>query len=368
MSYALNLLRQVVADKPQDNVFISPISVLAAMSMATAGADTQTEKELRQALGMSEGSYEDAHRAVGQLLRSLQSVKIANRVWVNDRIALMEDYRVLVDEIYNSKVSYLDVSDPQGEAGRVNAWCKRETNERIESLITPDHINPDLAAILTNAVVFKQNWKKQFDSKYTQDDDWTLPNGERVEVPLMNKPFDFQAPVLRRGNVLGLALEFEGDVSMILLQPSVRAETIEEHMSQLDQVLAEVDQPFIDQLLNRYSSDVILAMPRWKSQSEYSMVPYFQGMGVEAAFQDGADFSRMTDEACYISEIIHKTFIEVNEEGAEMVAATAVVMTLECAVVAAPPTIIRLDRPFIYLAVDNKTGTPLFAGRLLDPR
>lgn len=353
--FSLDLLR-TVSETNSGNIFLSPVSILAAMSVATAATDGDTESELKTALGL-DGDYNSCHRANGDNLRQLvgDGLTIANRIWINESIPLHEAYRTFISDVYDVKVSDVDTSDSAGEAARINRWVEKATNEKIHEIINPGMINPDLVAIITNAIAYQGNWIEKFDPEDTFPGNWKLDDGSAVLVDMMNKYSDCRAPYIKTKTYSGISLKLDGDVSMAIILPN--ADT------SCDSVLSGLETKDILAVVDGYTRDVMVSIPKWTVETEYKLIPTFQAMGVSKAF-GGGDFSRMSGESIFISDIVHKAFVRVNEEGAEMAAATAVVATLEC-MVASPPHF-KADRPFLYFAVKN--GEILFAGRLSDPR
>lgn len=359
MSFTLNLFRQVAAEN-EGNLFVSPASILSAMAIATAGTDGNTEAELSTVLGL-EGAYETKHASLGSTSQLLQTdyLSLANRIYVNDNYDLKPEFANFAREVYDVQVSGLDVSDPENEAARVNRWVEKKTNGKIKDIVNAGMIDPDFYAFIINAIAYKGNWKNKFDKKQTFDVAWTLPNdGGVTEVPRMHKLFD-EIPYKRGDNFHSIALDLEGDVSMVLVLPTKEFS--------LDEVIASITEEEIASVTTAWNQEVMVGLAKWQFGGTYKLVDTFKELGVRDAFDEvNANFSRMTDQSISISDIIHKTFIKVDEEGAEMAAATVVVCRMEsCA--AAPPEFIT-DQPFIYFAVDKNTKTILFAGRVSDPR
>lgn len=358
MSFALNLFRQVASEE-SGNFFISSASVLSAMALATAAARGNTEAELSTVLDLT-GSYEEKHAKLGSVCQLLQTdqLSLANRIFVNDQFDLENEYARFVKDVYDVKVSGIDVSEPEAEAARVSTWVEKKTNGKIKDIVKPDLVNTDLFAFLVNAIAYKGQWLDKFNKAHTYDDSWTLPNdGGTVQVPRMNKTFD-KIPYARGENFHSVALDLEGDVAMVVILPT------EGHT--LDEVIASLSESDVTKVPSAYKREVVVSLAKWQYEGEYGMVDTFKELGVHDAF-DGrvADFSRMTDQGVFISDIIHKTFIKVDEEGAEMAAATIVVAMIECV---SMPTMFLTDQPFVYFAVDKNTKTILFSGRCSDPR
>lgn len=359
MSFAMNLFRQVAKENP-GNFFISSASVLSALAIATAAANGETETQMDQVLDLV-GPYEDKHLTMGAQLSSLRSDKLAlaNRLWVNDKFTLKGDFANFVGDAYQTKIGDVDVSDPENEAERINRWCEKSTNGKIKDVVSADSVNDDLYAILINAIAYQGSWVKKFEAKRTVPFNWTLESGETVEVPVMQQTLD--CPYWRRDGMHAIALDLEGDVAMVLVMPEDGSEVT------LDQIVETLPEGYLSDILNSYQDEVIVGLAKWEFEGTYDLIPTCQELGIRDAFEEGlANFSRMAKESIYISAILHKTSVKVNEEGAEMSAVTKVSFGLESCM-AQPKTFITTE-PFVFFAVDKKSGTTLFSGRVSDPR
>lgn len=357
MSFALNLFRQVATEQ-SGNFFISSASVLAAMAIATAGANGETESELDQVLELN-GDYQSKHRSLGELMRALSSgnLTMANRLWVNDQYQLKPEFCNFVAETYNTSVATLDVTDPDNEAARINRWCEKNTNGKIKDIADPATINEMLLATLVNAIAYKGSWTSKFDKKMTRDDSWFCSDGTEITAPRMNQTLECRVKVWDKATT-AIALELDGDVAMVLIKP------YNENIS-LESVVESLTEEKIVSVLDAYENEVVVSLVKWKFEGKYDLIPTMEGLGAHSAFVEGvADFDRMTNESIYISGITHKTFISVDEEGAEMAAATKVDFGLESAYM---PFVFETNRPFVYFAVDRKTKTILFSGRVSNP-
>ncbi len=360
MSFSINFFREIACSE-DGNFFISPINVLAAMSIADAAAKGATENELDLVLGLN-GTYEQKHRKVSHLLDSLisENLQMANRIWVNQDYTLDDDFSNFISENYHVGVGTIDVSKPDEEAERIDRWTSEHTNEKITTIADPDNINDKLYAVLISAIAYKGSWLRKFDKNSTWNDTWNLGNGSSITVPMMHCGgylcgYTRDYPDLMFN---GISLDLEGDLAMVLIAP---ADSVT-----LEQVIALVGEDEINSIIDSHKMGVNIGLVKWKFEGSYELVDSFKNLGVEKAFDESqADFHRMTPFQVYISDIVHKTMIEVNEEGAEMAAATKVEFGLESCCL--PPSF-NTDRPFIYFAVHKPTRQILFAGRVMDPR
>ena len=252
-------------------------------------------------------------------------------------------------------------TQPEEAVKTINAWVSDRTRARIKELINRDVINVDTRLILTNAIYFKGQWESVFAKSATRDEDW---HGSKIsKVPMMRQEDGY--------------LYYEGDdfqavnlpykdrqLSMLVVLPRKK-----DGLAALEKRWAT--QSTFRQVTNGFDSEsVIISLPRFKIETEFKLKPVLCALHADLAFSDDADFGGIADEPLKISEVIHKAFVEVNEEGTEAAAATAVVMALCAGLSSRPPEpkVFKADHPFLFFIWDRKTNTVFFSGRVLDPR
>lgn len=348
------------------NVVLSPYSIGAAMTMALAGARGETEAELAAALGA--GGVLDRLDAVQRTARE-QLMKSASGEGVQLRIAnglALAEHGDLIVPAFRDRVrdAYAAEIFPAPDVAAVNAWVEKETHGRIRDLL--QKFPPNCVAVLLNAVWFKGLWEKPFDPDLTRPGPFRLDGGETIEVPTLQQSADFS--VLRNDMMEAIALPYAGgDLVMIVLLPPP-GKALGELERRLD---AKTLEDTLAELKNKPAGRRRLSLPKFKMTVEAGLVPAFEKLGVHRAFSaEEADFGGMVgrDTApglIWISDILHKAFIEVNEEGSEAAAATAVIMVTRAMM---EEDAFTVDRPALFLIVDQPTGAILFLGRLADPR
>ena len=252
-------------------------------------------------------------------------------------------------------------TQPDEAVKAINAWVSTKTRARIKELINRDVLNGDTRLILTNAIYFKGRWESVFEKSATRDEDWHSP--KTSNVPMMHQKGgylyyegdDFQA----------VNLPYKGrQLSMLVVLPrKTDGLAALETRWATQQTFRQVTEGFD-------SESVILSLPRFKIEMEFKLKPVLCALHADLAFSDDADFSGIADEPLKISEVIHKAFVEVNEEGTEAAAATVVVMALCAGVSSRPPEpkVFKADHPFLFFIWDRKTNTLFFSGRVLDPK
>lgn len=366
--FAFRLLGEVVAREETDaNVALSPLSASFALGMALNGARNETFDAMATTLGLEGLSLEEidaSYRDLVELLVTLDpavETAVANSLWHDQDFPLAGTFEADLQEYFGARVEAVDFTDP-GTVNLMNDWVAAETNGRIERLL--EELEPGEVMFLINALYFKAPWVHAFDPDDTAPAPFRRADGTEVSVEMMTREGGFRvAP--GDGFVL-LDLPYGGGAySMTLLLP--------EGERSLDEIVVGLDlaawSGAVAQLTDA-ADDARIHLPRFRI--EYDVEPLedaLKALGMEVAFDEhGADFWDMVEPGAtlggnlYITRVVQKTFIEVNEEGTEAAAATGVGI----GPTSAPPTY-RLDRPFLFVIREGLSGTILFAGQVVDP-
>jgi serpin B len=347
------------------NLFFSPLSISAAMGMAYGGARGETEAQMAKVMHFSLGQ-EQLHPAFAAMLDGLKSgakseyqLNIANRLWGQAGFKFMDDYIKLTEKNYGAAIKDLDFKDNTEDSRTIiNKWVADQTKDKIKDLMPQGSITRDTRLVLTNAVYFLGNWTKQFDPKSTRDATFYAPLKE-VKSPMMT-----QKGFFRYGAADGMKLldmPYKGNrLSMIVLLPDAR-----DGLPKLEESLTSAK---IDGWIKSASQrEVNVYIPKFKLTSQFSLAGTLKAMGMSLPFSDAADLSGIDGKRdLYISAVIHKAFVDVNETGTEAAAATGISIGLTAAP-ASPPPEFRADHPFLFLIRDNQDGGILFLGRVNNP-
>jgi serpin B len=366
-AFALALYRQLAGN--EGDLFYSPYSIYTALMMAYAGAAGETAAQMEQALAI-ELPGSDVHAALNALNLTLLnnsqfdgkpvfSFNVANQLWGQKDFAFNEQFLNTLSANYNADLKTVDFSDSENARALINLWVAAQTNDKIKDLIPAGVLDALTRLVLTNAVYFKAAWMNQFDPSKTALGSFTLADGSQVEVPMMHAQRSMQAFVNEGLEVVELPYE-GGMYSMVLVMPAQGSLAIFE---------ASLDADRLDAVLGSLSTaSVTLSMPKFKLESSFGLSETMKTLGMTDAFTPGiADFSGMEDtRSLYISDLLHKAYVDVNEEGTEAAAATAVVVGMTS--MPAENYTISFDHPFLFLIRDIQTNTILFMGRLADPR
>lgn len=363
-NFTFNLYREVAAANPDKNVFLSPASARWALGMAYTGASGRTLEEMAAVLGarpVAENLEAEAGRIKSLMAADPKvTLRVANSLWLKKEFPFKESFVSSVRQSYQAEVFARNfVSADVAEA---NAWVSRMTEGKIPSII--GEFGSDSCALLLNAVYFKGNWSDQFKKERTRDEDFLLPSGKTVKRKLMNisgdyeyfEDKDFQAVRLPYGNKR---------LGMVVLLPGKSFP-----LARLNDRLTPA---FWTETLNgMHKSLGDISLPRFKLEFAASLNEPLKAMGMRLAFdKEKADFSNIAKLPpagyLFISGVLQKTFVEVNEEGTEAAAATAVMMAGAASAMPPPHFNFRADHPFLYAITDRETGEILFLGALYDP-
>ncbi|KAL2630039.1 hypothetical protein R1flu_014725 [Riccia fluitans] len=384
--FALDFYK-VVAGKNENaidagNSLLSPISITTAVAMAGAGAKGKTLEEIRAVLKLPEG--EAMHQFTSQLKSAIlkdgadvggPSLHFANGLWVEKTLTLKPSFQELVKGKYGAEASLANFGNKaEEERTNINKWVSDATKGKIENLLPPSSLNDKTAMVLANALYFKGTWKKPFKPEETKDHDFHLLDGKTVSVPYMTSK---NKQVVRNFNThkvlkLPYVQSSQGagadnrSFSMFFILPNEK-----DGIAQLEK---DLDTEMLTKHLNWTSREVKVGefrLPKFKFSAGFKASEALQALGLKAPFSQGADFSNMVEgpnaELLYLSEVFHKCFIEVNEEGTEAAAATGAVMMLRSLPMPETPIDFVADHPFLFVLREDKTGLILFFGRITNP-
>jgi len=355
------------------NLFYSPFSISMALAMTYAGARGNTESQMGQTLNFSL-PQEFLHPAFNALDLKLSKMpeygsdqeqffqmNIANSIWGQQDYDFLSEYIDLLALNYGAGLRQVDFSGESESARQtINRWVEDQTKGKIEDLIPPNAINSLTRLVLANAIYFKADWLHPFEKDNTRDMPFNLLNGDEVNLPMMSFSGSESLPYTSGDGFQAVELPYVGDTtSMVILVPDLDTYDIFE---------MELNYPQVESILAGLETrKVALTLPKFSFESGFGLAQNLSSMGMPEAFDPNkADFSGMDGtRQLFISEIIHKAFVAVDEKGTEAAAATAVIM--EAMMAPMEYIELRIDRPFIFMIRDQSTGTILFIGRVLDP-
>lgn len=357
-SFGFELLSNLNRTEQAQNVFISPFSVSMALGMALDGANGTTLDSMKLVLGLSNlrmQDINDSYKNITSLLQSLDpnvTMNIANSVWIRNGFPVLSSYLNDCSTYFDAQAATLDFASADA-LQTINGWVSTATNGKIPTIL--DQIPPDVVMYLINAIYFKGTWTYQFDPSKTTDTAFAAPSGN-IPCKLMYQQTRYAYRKTSAEQVIDLPYG-NGLFSMTIILPD-KSIPIDDYAARLTQQKWEEITTGLD------STDVDLSLPKFKIEFGAKLNNALQAMGMGIAFSDGADFSRISSVPLLISEVTHKTFLEVNEEGTAAAAVTSVGMSIKAI---QEPTTMRIDHPFVCAIREHATGTIVFIGKIVSP-
>lgn len=359
-AFGLTLFRSVAEETPDANIFISPLSVSMALGMTVNGAAGDTWLGMRRALhfdDLTQTEINQSYRSLLDLLRGMDPrvrFDIANSIWSREGFPVEQAFVDTNRHYFDAEIRSLDFSRADA-ADIINAWVSQKTQGKIPDIVTGPI--PELTMMyLINAVYFKGTWSEQFDPKKTRDDTFTATGGTRKNIKMMSRSGRMRYHSGQLVEIVDLPYGWDR-YSMAVLLPRDGV-TLAEARNAL---LSDQWGLWLDALVE---TEMDLQMPRFTLEYETSLREMLRKMGMELAFDPvNADFSGINrDRELYVTDVKHKTYVKVNEEGTEAAAATSV----EMGTTSMPP-VMRVDHPFIFVIHEHNTGAILFIGQVTDP-
>ncbi|XP_064017155.1 leukocyte elastase inhibitor-like [Pogoniulus pusillus] len=368
--FALDLFRRFNETNPTGNLFYSPLSVSAALAMVLLGAKGNTESQMLKTLHFDK--VEDVHSRFRTLTMDVNRsnapylLRLANRLFGEKTYSFLPDFLTNTQKLYGADLATVDFGRACDEARtEINQWVEEKTEGKIPDLLSEGSVSSMTKLVLVNAIYFKGNWAEKFAEADTTDKPFRLNKNERKTVKMMYQKKKFHFAYIPEVKIRVLELPYEEEeLSMIILLP----DDIEDDSTGLQKLekqltLEKLQEWTCPQRL--YSTDVHVHLPKFKLEESYDLGSDLAALGLLDIFESGkADLSGMSGARdLFISKIVHKAFVEVNEEGTEAAAATAGIAMLCMAI----EENFNADHPFFFFIRHNPTQSILFFGRCTSP-
>ncbi|BAY76900.1 serpin family proteinase inhibitor I4 [Nostoc linckia NIES-25] len=351
-------------DGGEKNVFISPSSVAIALAMTYNGASGSTQQAMAKTLelqGMNLSEINSAYAAVlKQLLENPDAkvqLKIANSLWANQQVKFQPDFLQRTENFYQAKVSNLNFQDPTA-ISTINNWVKDNTDGKIDKIV--QQIEPEQVLFLINAIYFKGNWTKEFDKNQTAEHPFYITSGRQKPHPMMSQEGDYRYYENEQFQAVSLPYGKDGKLSFYIFLPKQN--------SNLKAFSQNLNVENWEKWMTQFNKQKgFIRLPRFKTEYDVTLNNTLKTLGMEEAFSNKANFSGMGKNFA-ISQVKHKTFLEVNEEGTQAAAATSVGIVATSLRQEPEPFRMIVDRPFFCAIRDNQTGSVLFMGSIVEPQ
>ncbi|XP_057897099.1 serpin B6-like [Melospiza georgiana] len=376
-TFAVDLLRRLCEKNSGQNVFFSPFSISSALSMVLLGSRGSTEAQIRKVLCLK--NAQDAHNGYQSLLSEINDpntkyiLRTANRLYGEKTFEFLPSFIESSQKSYHAGLEQMDFLHAWEDSRKqINGWVEERTEGKIQNLLAEGTLNSLTRLVLVNAIYFKGNWEEQFNKASTREWPFHINKNETKPVQMMFKEATFNMTYIGDLQTKILELPYVGkELSMIILLPdaiqdgSTGLERLERELT-LEKLMGWISPEMMS------STEVKVYLPRFKLEENYDLKPILRSMGMPDAFESGkADFSGMSlvispGNELVLSEVVHKSFVEVNEEGTEAAAATAMLFCEGSEIIMSIPEF-TADHPFLFFIRHNKTCSILFCGRFCCP-
>ncbi|XP_078054821.1 leukocyte elastase inhibitor-like isoform X2 [Mustelus asterias] len=368
VKFAIDLFKQLNKEDRNGNIFVSPLSISAALAMVYLGAKGNTATQMAKVLAFDK--VQDIHSEFQKLQATINQptanylLKLANRLYGAKTYSFLPDFLGSTLKYYQAELAAVDFGKEEARQ-LINSWTEGQTEGKIKNLLAEGTVDSLTKLVLVNAIYFKGNWERKFQEGSTYDGEFLISQNEIRPVKMMRQKAKFNMTYIHEVKTKVLELPYvQNELSMIILLPDMdeNANGLENLQNQLTfDSLMDWTNP--DKMEN---VEVKVVLPKFKLEEKYNLESTLTLMGMEDAFSSSqANFSGMTkNNDLYLSKVVHKTFVEVNEEGTEAAGATAAIIMLRCAMIT--PDFVA-DHPFLFFIRHNKTRNILFFGRLSSP-
>ncbi|KAM9224479.1 serpin B11 isoform 1-T2 [Dugong dugon] len=384
VEFCLDVFKELNSNNIGDNIFFSPLSLLYALSMILLGARRNSAEQMEKVLHFNhvveslKPGFKDSskcsqagriHSELGALLSQIKqpdsnyTLSIANRLYGTKMMAFHQQYLTCSEKLYQAQLKTVDFEhSPEETRKTINAWVESKTNGKVTNLFGKGTIDPSSVMVLVNVIYFKGQWQNKFQERETSKTPFQLGEGKSVTVDMMYQTGIFKLAFIKKPRIQVLELPFVNNrLSMIILLPVGKAK--------LEQIEKELNLKTFQEWTsssNMMEKEVEVHIPRFKLEIKYELNSLLKSLGMTDVFdQIKADLSRMSPaKNLYLSKVIHKSYVDVNEEGTEAAAATGNIMVVKNVPMRAQ---FMANRPFLFFIKHTRTNMILFFGKLASP-
>jgi len=347
-----------------ENQFFSPYSITAAFAIVGEASKNNTKAELDSVFGYP--GLELRRPAFANIYNSINTnsseykLSTANAIWVNNGFSLLQEYVNNAETYYGAKLDNIDFSKSAEAVEIINSWVENQTNNKIKDIISKDFIDNSTRIVIANAIYFKGKWEIAFENKNTTKKEFTNDLGQVSKVNMMSLHTKFN--YFEDDQLQVIELPYKGNnLSMVVVLPKTDLES-----------LAGFNNTQFNEIVNNFAEETVnLSLPKFKLEITYNKLKDQLGnLGLKEVFTENADLSGFTGiKNLFVSDVIHKAFVEVNEEGTEAAAATVIGIKMTATSInEKEPKVFNANHPFMFFIIDNKTNNILFFGSVVDPK
>lgn len=346
-------------------MILSPLSIRTAIAMAYLGSDGNTAREIEKACLFSP-SPEYVSKEYGKFIEEINAkdrqlkLHLLNKSYLQENFVALKDYLSLLKTNFRAEVDYVDfVGAPQLSVDLINNWCAQATENKIKEILTTNDVNAATRMVILNAIYFKADWETPFEANRTHDGDFFTSPQEKIKTKFMMTDNTPTLPYFEDEKREVLQIPYKNqEASFVILLPKEG-----QKLQDLEKI---IDGKIVKNIMaSLLPTPLEVVLPKFKMEFFSSVVKAMKNLGMKEAFSNVANFSKLSKEPLFVSNILHKAVIEVDEKGTEAAAVTAILMVAES--VRKTPKFFRATRPFLYFIYDHKTESVLFVGRYLRP-
>ena len=366
-NFCLKLYAKLTEGSDESNVFFSPASISIALAMIYAGTKGNTAKEVEQLLNW------DTPKTVHKMMKSLQErilssagveLHLANRLWAQEGFTILKLYTDQLKSQYQAEMGAADFQRKSEEARKdINQWVEEKTNAKIKDMLDSGALGPDTKLVLVNAVYFKGLWEQEFLKEHSVDWDFKINTSNTCKVTLMNKTAQFMYAKSKDLACQILKLKYkQSDMAMMVFLP--------DEVDGLPELEKKLDVTELKRCSTMLSSTKLrVSIPKFTANCKFALKHILGKLGILSLFSSqDADLSGVTgNKGLFVTEAIHQAFVDVNEQGTEAAAATAMMMAPTCIPTLDPPPHFLADHPFLFFIQSGQSGAILFAGKIVRP-
>ena len=363
--FAFDLFTRVNQAGNDKNIFISPLSISAALSMTANGAAGSTLDGIKKTLHQESAANQEINESYQTLVSFITNLdpkvkmSLANSTWYKQEYNVKDEFRQILENYYNAEVNATDFSNP-GTKDLINGWIEDHTNGKIREMI--DQIPPNIVMYLINAIYLKATWQYQFDKAKTEIMDFTMKSGIKVKTDMMYSD-GIKANFFMNESLQFIELPYgNGQFVFSIILP--------DDPNSLDDIIYAMTAEVLNDYLKAADTSTFkVYLPKFKINYKLTLNEILSAMGMAQSFGGDADLSNLFEEDLdlYISRILHQSFLEVDEEGTEAAAATVVEIVETSAGPGAKPSILYINRPFAFFIREKHSEAIIFSGKLIDP-
>ncbi|XP_063803633.1 alpha-1-antiproteinase-like [Pseudophryne corroboree] len=359
-NFTYKIFSHLAAKYPTGNLFFSPLSISYAISMLSLGAKSQTHSQILEGLGFSTSGLpaEDIHMGFHLLLHVLNrsnddvQLSLANALFVNKDIKLLETFRDDARNYYHSEIVPTDFQNTEEAKNQINTYVENATNGKIKDLL--DSVDPVTAVVLLNTIFFKGTWKHAFNKNHTREGDFHVDENTVVKVPMMTRQGEYRVAFIQEPECKVVEVPYKGNTSAILILPDAGK------LHKVEQALRNASLQTWTKLMR--PMEITLSVPKFSVSATLDLKDELSELGMPHVFSHHANFSGITGGSLKVSKAVHKAMMNMDEEGTEAAAATGI--GIEVTSLTMP---IQFNRPFLCIIVNKDTKTTFFTGRIAEP-